>query len=86
MNDPFVIERARRWGERAIHEKNSPEARVQWMYVSAYARPPTAEETQVAVSYLRVQAQNRNVTTEDAAVWSDLAHALINMKEFVFLR
>lgn len=87
MNDPFVIERSTRWAERALREEPvSQEARVRWMYMTALSRPPKNEELQIAKSFIEAQARNRSTTESDVSVWTDFAHAMINLKEFVFLR
>jgi len=86
MNDPFVVEQARKWGERAVMQANDTQARVAWMYQSAFTREPTESEAAAAVKFIDSECQNRNCTEADQSVWADLAHALINTKEFIFLR
>ncbi len=78
MNDPFVVARAGRWAKRATERSEEPAERVRWMYRSAFARQPTGQELQMALRFVG------DSTTEDR--WADLAHALINTKEFIFLR
>ncbi|MEX1228759.1 MAG: PSD1 and planctomycete cytochrome C domain-containing protein [Planctomycetaceae bacterium] len=74
MNNPFVWEQSQLWSLRSsmMQELNS-EARITRMYEEAFGRPPTDEERRIAMSFL------------EAAEWSDLAHLLINLKEFVFI-
>lgn len=86
MNDPFVVEQARNWGERAVMHSNETRARVAWMYHSAFTREPTESEAAAAVKFIDTECQNRNCAEADHSVWADLAHALINTKEFIFLR
>ncbi len=52
----------------------------------AFARRPTQQEQSVAAEYLKMQAIEREVEQENLELWADFAHALINTKEFIFLR
>ena len=78
MNDPFVLKQANGWAMQALEQTKSAEDRVRWMYQSAFARPPTDSEVAIAKSFLGEQP--------DVQQWRDFAHALINTKEFIFLR
>ena len=91
LNDPLVVELSRDWGERALRKYSEPDdetisQRVIWMYLSGFGRHPTAKERQTAIAFLKSQASARGVSTEDAELWGDLAHVLVNTKEFIFLR
>ncbi len=90
MNDPFVTEQAQVWARRLLAETSlSTEARVIRMYREAFAREPTAEEQAVAIEFLTDQADRHGAdfTTDpiNEAAWADLAHALFNTKEFIFV-
>jgi cytochrome c553 len=87
MNDPLVAECSRQWAQRALSESPSViEGRVAWMYETAFARPPTPEEMAVAVAFVRGEMTERETDADDPDIWADLAHALINTKEFIFLK
>lgn len=86
MNDPFVIDQAKNWAARMVELHASIDSRIVEMYRSAFARPPTESENAVANAFLKTQAAKRNVGLDDDQLWSDFAHALINTKEFVFVR
>ncbi|WP_372715586.1 DUF1553 domain-containing protein [Novipirellula sp.] len=81
MNDPFVVQQARQWAERVIGDFSDSRDRINWMYESAFARQPSSQEIAVAQAYL---AADHGDSELDA--WADFAHALINIKEFIFLR
>nr|MCS5616523.1 DUF1553 domain-containing protein [Pirellulales bacterium] len=90
MNDPFVSEQAIVWARRLLADRDlTAEARIAQMYREAFAREPTADERAVAVEFLAAQAAAHGVdfaadpTNESA--WADLAHALFNAKEFIFV-
>jgi hypothetical protein len=86
LNDPLVIELAGEWAALAIDQSDSLVSRVDWLYQTGFARPPTPQEVAVSESYLAGQISERGVAQDDLQVWADFAHALINTKEFIFLR
>ena len=91
MNDPLVVELSHKWGERALQTVSGSDAentvqRINWMYLSGFGRYPTKDELKIADSFLKSQAAKRNISTEEPVLWQDLAHALVNTKEFIFLR
>ena len=81
LNDPFVIDQARIWAGRTLAEPQlSPEARIDRMFVAAFGRPPTESERATALELLGDPGRSG-----DAAAWAELAHVLINVKEFSFV-
>jgi hypothetical protein len=90
MNDPFVIQQARRWATRVLEEKGLPSRqRVTEMYQTAFSRPPSEREIERGLAFLENQAAERGLDPASAdaqlELWTDLAHALMNAKEFIFL-
>ena len=90
MNDPFVTEQAHIWARRLLVETSmSSEARIAQMYREAFAREPTPDEQAVAIEFLAAQAERHGADfatdPENEATWADLAHALFNTKEFIFV-
>lgn len=64
-------------------------ARVAAMYRAAFARAPQPAELTAAVDYVLAPPADqvdRAAPADSLARWTDLAHALINTKEFIFLR
>mgnify|MGYP002819865799 CR=1 FL=1 len=91
LNDPLVVELSHKWGARALEtvkgaKEEAVRRRIEWMYVSGFGRQPTQQEAAAATRYLETQAAKRGVNIDDAALWSGLGHALVNTKEFIFLR
>ncbi len=85
MNNPLVIQQADVWARSELaRPARSAAERVARLYVAAFGRPPTADETSAALGYLR----EAGAEADPAAVrpWSDLCHVLFNVKEFVFVR
>jgi hypothetical protein len=90
MNDPFVAQQARRWAVRVLaNERLDASGRVRRMYQEAYARPPSEAELKTALRFLEDHASELGIPPErrvnDERLWADLAHVLINVKEFIFL-
>ncbi|MBL8216607.1 MAG: DUF1553 domain-containing protein [Bryobacterales bacterium] len=85
LNNPFVLEQAGKWAKRALL---TPEPdRVAAMFQTAFQRPPTAEEQQRSRAYLNeLKDQHAAAPDRETAVWRDFAHALFNLKEFLYVR
>ncbi|QDS94186.1 Planctomycete cytochrome C [Roseimaritima multifibrata] len=60
--------------------------RVERMVWMAYGRPASGVELANLTAFVQSQAKERAVGMDDHGVWTDVAHALINTKEFIFLR
>ncbi|MCA9062563.1 MAG: PSD1 domain-containing protein [Planctomycetaceae bacterium] len=91
LNDPLVVELTKAWGERArnlvpLGEGESPDERIRWMYQAGLGRLPSEAELEVSRQFLQATSKQNNVPMDHPELWSDLAHALVNTKEFVFLR
>jgi hypothetical protein len=87
MNDPLVIEMAKQWASRELSTGTySEEEHIGRMVWQAFSRPPSDKEKQIANRFLVEQAEARHVDKLNVDLWSDFAHSLINLKEFVFLR
>ncbi|MGI9178330.1 MAG: PSD1 and planctomycete cytochrome C domain-containing protein [Pirellulales bacterium] len=90
MNDPFVVDQAAIWARRALADETlTPTARIEGMYREAFARRPTAAEMAAAQDFLTEQAGLHGgdfaADPRHAAAWADLAHVLVNTKEFIFI-
>ncbi|MCA9245823.1 MAG: PSD1 domain-containing protein [Planctomycetales bacterium] len=90
LNDPLVIQQAKLWSERTRARSSATTDRIAAMYLDAFARSPSAAELAAAQEFLIQQAERYGASAEQAAdhpqAWADLAHVLINSKEFIFLR
>jgi hypothetical protein len=90
MNDPFVVEQARLWAKKTLADAAlAPEERILGMYRAAFGRPPAAEEMAAALEFLALQTRAHGgdfaKDPRQEAAWADLAHALYNAKEFIFV-
>jgi hypothetical protein len=84
MNSPLVLEQAEVWARRVRSQKSADNDRIRGMYVSAFGRPPTAEEEQNALAFLAEQSR-QYPSGEPLRPWADLAHVLFNVKDFIFV-
>jgi hypothetical protein len=78
MNDPFVQHQAKRLAGRTASTPDDA-ARFALMHELAFARKPTAAETERALAFVRGCG-------EGSDGWRDLAHALLQKKEFSHVR
>ena len=90
LNDPFVRDQARLWAQRLLAGNDaSSNQRIVNMYESAFARSPTDAELRQMLAFLQQQGAALGIPAaelnSDLPVWAELAHALMNVKEFVLL-
>ena len=78
MNNEFVAEQARRWAQRSRAIATEREARLRWLYESAYSRPPEPREMAEIQQYLGAR--------EDEDAWTEVAHVLMNSAEFYYVQ
>ena len=82
MNDPFVRECAESWARRALKEAPAePDQRISWLYRTGLGRTPSEQETKLLRGFLNDCTQ----APSDNEAWTDVAHAIINTKEFIFI-
>ena len=91
LNDPLVVELADDWSKQAAKNItgtgfDAASKRIEWMYLSAFSRYPTKQETATSLAFLSSKAADSKSFDFDDTYWSELAHALVNTKEFIFLR
>jgi mono/diheme cytochrome c family protein len=80
LNDPFILDQARRWAERAIERDTDPTTRLESLYRDAFGRPPSAREREESRAFLETQGG-----AKAPRAWADLCHVLFNAKEFLFI-
>jgi hypothetical protein len=85
LNNPFVRQQAKRWAERIeAGPYTSDVERVAAMYEMAFARLPEPDESEIALRFLREQAMGK-ADERDSSALVELAHVLLNLKEFIFI-
>jgi hypothetical protein len=91
LNDPFVRGQAHVWGKRlAAIEGGDVRGRIRQVFQAAYARDPGAMEIlrwEKAVHDLaRLHGVSDGKLLASNEVWTDIAHAVFNTKEFIYVR
>ncbi|MCP3692374.1 MAG: DUF1553 domain-containing protein, partial [Planctomycetaceae bacterium] len=91
LNDPFVREQAHVWGKRlAAIESVDVRGRIRRVFQVAYARDPGPMEIlrwEKAVHDLaRLHGVSDGKLLTSNEVWTDVAHAVFNTKEFIYVR
>ncbi|GAB5406186.1 MAG: PSD1 and planctomycete cytochrome C domain-containing protein [Aureliella sp.] len=82
LNDPLVHELSTAWATKIASENASTADRINALFLTAFARSPTDQEYQVASAFL----QDDSSSSDSSQRLSEFAHALINAKEFIFVR
>jgi hypothetical protein len=87
MNDPLIVEQSRSWAQKLLARDLSRKRRMVRMYQEAFGREPTSDEVQEASAFLTMQVKEYEASgmAAEERAWADLAHVLINAKEFVFI-
>lgn len=81
LNDPLMRQCSTAWASRILQEPLADDnARIRQMYLEAFGRQPEPTELNTAAAF--IQQANE---TQWAEAWRELAHALFNVKEFIFL-
>ena len=90
LNDPFVLQQADVWAEKLIQRRDqSAGQRIDAMFQTALGRPPTSEEQarfeQAAMQLGELHGVPAAEVLASHSVWKDLAHAIFNLQEFVYI-
>jgi len=89
MNDPLVQQQAEVWTTRILEKPASFEERITTIYLTAFARIPTAKEISEAQDFFKEQAGAYEIESTDSMgdkrIWADFCHTIFMMKEFIFL-
>jgi hypothetical protein len=94
MNDPFVREQVELLAARVLAVKHGTvDGAITSLYRRALGRPPTPEELDRARQFLPAGGGADADTEEsppssdvNSEAWKDLAHAIVNLKEFIYIR
>jgi hypothetical protein len=87
LNDPFVAAMAGHWGERLVGDGSAdPSERIDRMFRAGLGRKPDAEELAAWVEAATTIGDSGSDPMTQPAVWTELAHAIFNTKEFIYYR
>ena len=82
LNDPLVNELAESWAKQVLSLPLDDRQRLELMYWSALTRPLTDREQTILNDFLQARAES---TVDRTEIWTQVAHAIFNMKEFTFV-
>lgn len=89
LNDPFVLQQADLWAESLVACDDSVSSRIDSMFAVAFGRQPRQEErdrlTELASELSEVHQVAATDILKSRAVWRDIAHAIFNLKEFIYI-
>ena len=85
-NNPFVHDQAAFWAKRLVAEGRPVEERIDAMFRAAFGRPAAPEEIAGALRLVQDVAAMKTLDAGNVEVWKELAHALFQAKEFIFVR
>ena len=90
LNDPLVLDQARHWAKRLVSRPDkTPAERIDHMFRVAVSRPPTDAETtrfeQAAVELAKLHGVPADQILTSEPLWTDLAHTVFNLQEFVYI-
>jgi hypothetical protein len=90
LNDPFVLQQADVWATQLMARRDESIApRIAHMFFVALGRPPAKDEETRFVEAVRQLAELHQMPREQIltsqVIWKDLAHAMYNLKEFIYI-
>ena len=84
LNHPFAVEQAKALADLALKQASADDrGRIDWLYRRLYARPPTAQEVDLAMSVLG--GVNQTKPDEVAAAWTQYCQILLCANEFMYV-
>lgn len=91
LNDPFVRQQAEFWAKQLIaHGETNVSQRLTEMFQTALSREPSEAElarwSRAVDELAALHQSNGNQRLTDPAIWADVAHAMFNLKEFIYIR
>jgi hypothetical protein len=85
MNDPLVLEQAKRFADQVLKEESETESRIRAIWMKALSRNPKDSELKNSIAFLQRQAKQLEVEADSPKVWHDLCHVVFNLKEYIYL-
>lgn len=90
LNDPFVMQQAEVWSQRlTARQDDRLDRRIEALFLTALGRQPAIEERRrfeaAALQFAELHQVPPEGLLQSQAVWKDLAHAVFNLKEFIYI-
>jgi hypothetical protein len=91
LNDPFVTGQAEHWATSLMKTNDStPADRIERMFRKAFGRAASPAELARWSESLKTFAADRSIPEgaqmQSVPLWKDMAHALLNLKETIYVR
>ncbi len=86
LNNEFIQGQADLWARRMLQLPGTSRDRVRTMYMASLGRPPVESELEEVERFLDRQGRRREGEGGSREAWTDLAHAVLNTAEFLFVR
>jgi hypothetical protein len=91
LNDPFVIDQSRVWGRAlAARGEESIASRIDSVFLRSLGRSPTTVERDRMLGFVDqltgLHGANPADVLSSQQIWQDVAHAMFNMKELIYVR
>ena len=89
MNDPFVLEQARKWATKLIQSAPDRDHRITLAFYESFGRVPGDQEVEQAQQFFEDHADGFDSMKGEELeqqLWQDFCHVLFNMKEFIYIR
>jgi hypothetical protein len=96
LNSGLALDLAEAWAGRLFEARHDPRELVEGAYLTAFSRPPSEQETEAAVAFLRRQSAlaqgaspvdgdvgDASSPAVDRQALADFCHALFNSSEFI---
>jgi hypothetical protein len=81
MNSPFMVARAKALAKRLATDAKTDRDRIERAYALLYQRPPTSEELDIGLGFLKDTA-----TTSGLSAWDQYAQVLLATNEFMSVK
>jgi len=78
MNHPFALERTKALAELSAKHAATPRARIEWLYQTLYARPPSEREVDLAETALAAASDQK-------VAWESYCQVLLCANEFAYI-
>lgn len=90
LNNEFVQQQSQRWAKQLLSEDRDADSTIQRAYRQALSRLPTDGELTVVRTFAQKQAKQYKEPFDAEAIGpntlADVCHAIMNTKEFVYIR
>jgi len=91
LNDPFIIDQSRVWGQAlAARGDESTADRIDYVFLRSLGRSPSTRQQNRMLGFVDRMAGLHGVKPTDIPssqeIWQDVAHAMFNMKELIYVR